>query len=172
MKNVEKKYNPQKIQDWVKQWAWLRTSSCQIHRNSISHRENSWILTNCSCLPGKVTFLPSSKNRKISGFQKAASRQCKWQCQRWNARNEQQHYCCYHSADSDRGIFQLLFKAEARCSFITTTVREQHPRSHHKGATGRVRTGNQLYPVLWDCQLGQDIPFTHQDLGHALHMEI
>ena len=41
---------------------------------------------------------------------------------------------------------------------MTTTVREQHPRSHHKGATGRVRTGNQRYPVLCHCQLGQDIP--------------
>ena len=27
-------------------------------------------------------------------------------------------------------------KAEVRRSFITTTVREQRPRSHHKGATG------------------------------------
>ena len=28
-----------------------------------------------------------------------------------------------------------LVKAEVRRSFITTTVREQRPRSHHKGAT-------------------------------------
>ena len=35
-----------------------------------------------------------------------------------------------------------------------------NPRSHHKGATGRVRTGNQLHPVLCHCQLGQDIPIT------------
>ena len=34
-----------------------------------------------------------------------------------------------------------------------------NPRSHHKGATGRVRTGDQLLPVLCNCQLGQDIPF-------------
>ena len=33
-----------------------------------------------------------------------------------------------------------------------------NPRSHHKGATGRVRTGNQLLPVLCHCQFGQDIP--------------
>ena len=33
-----------------------------------------------------------------------------------------------------------------------------NPRSHHKGATGRVRTGDQLLPVLCHCQLGQDIP--------------
>ena len=33
-------------------------------------------------------------------------------------------------------------KAEVRRSFITTTAREQHPRSQHKGATGRVRTSN------------------------------
>ena len=49
-------------------------------------------------------------------------------------------------------------KAEVRRSFITTTVWGLHPRSHHKGATGRVRTGNRLYPVLCHCQLGQDIP--------------
>ena len=36
-----------------------------------------------------------------------------------------------------------------------TTFREQHPRSHHKGATGTVRTGDQRYPVLCQCQLGQ-----------------
>ena len=30
--------------------------------------------------------------------------------------------------------------------------------SHHKGATGRVWTGDQLLPVLCHCQLGQDIP--------------
>ena len=45
-------------------------------------------------------------------------------------------------------------KAEVRSSFITTTVREE---SHHKGATGRVRTGDQRLPVLCHCQLGQDI---------------
>ena len=33
-----------------------------------------------------------------------------------------------------------------------------NPRSHHKGATGRVRTGDQRLPVLCHCQLGQDIP--------------
>ena len=45
-----------------------------------------------------------------------------------------------------------------RRSSITTTVREQNPRSHYKGATGRVRTGDQRYPVLCRCQLGQYIP--------------
>ena len=29
-----------------------------------------------------------------------------------------------------------------------------NPRSHHKGATGRFRTGDQLYPILRHCQLG------------------
>ena len=33
-----------------------------------------------------------------------------------------------------------------------------NPRSHHKGATGRVRTGDQRLPFLCHCQLGQDIP--------------
>ena len=37
---------------------------------------------------------------------------------------------------------------EVRCSFITTTVREQNPTSHHKAATGRVRTGKQRLPLL------------------------
>ena len=32
-----------------------------------------------------------------------------------------------------------------------------NPRLHHKGATGRVRTGYQRLPVLCHCQLGQDI---------------
>ena len=33
-----------------------------------------------------------------------------------------------------------------------------NPRSHNKGATCRVRTGDQLLPVLCHCQHGQDIP--------------
>ena len=49
-------------------------------------------------------------------------------------------------------------KEEIRSSFITTTVREQNLRSHHKGATDRFRTGDQRYPVLCHFQLGQDIP--------------
>ena len=57
-----------------------------------------------------------------------------------------------------KGLQGVTAKAEARRSFITTTVREQRPRSHHKGTTGRVRTGDQRYPVLCRCQLGQDIP--------------
>ena len=32
----------------------------------------------------------------------------------------------------------------------------KNPRSHRKGATGMVRTGNQRLPVLCHCQLGQD----------------
>ena len=40
-------------------------------------------------------------------------------------------------------------------ALIITTVREQHPRSHHKGATDRVRTGDRRYPVLCHYQLGQ-----------------
>ena len=38
-------------------------------------------------------------------------------------------------------------RAEVRRSFITTTVLEQRPWSHHKGATSRVRNGNQRYPM-------------------------
>ena len=40
------------------------------------------------------------------------------------------------------------------------------PRSHHKGATGRVRAGNQLLPVLCHCQLGQDIPTSIHNPKH------
>ena len=52
-------------------------------------------------------------------------------------------------------------EAEIRRNFMTTTVRDRNPTSHHKGATGRVRTGDQLFPVLCHCQLGQDIPTFH-----------
>ena len=56
-------------------------------------------------------------------------------------------------ADSDAINWEnrLCKKAEVCSSFITTTVREQRPRSHHKGATGRVRTCNQQYQVL--CEI-------------------
>ena len=43
-----------------------------------------------------------------------------------------------------------------------------NPRSHHKGATGRVRTGDQLLPVLCHCQLGQDIPVQIVHMGLIL----
>ena len=50
-----------------------------------------------------------------------------------------------------------ILKAEVRRSFITTvtTVWEQRPRSHHKGATGRVQTGDQRYLVLCHRQLAK-----------------
>ena len=38
----------------------------------------------------------------------------------------------------------------------------KNPRSHYKGATGRVRTGDQWPPVLCHCQLGQDFPCKHE----------
>ena len=37
-------------------------------------------------------------------------------------------------------------KAEVRRSIIATTVREQHPRPHHKAATDR-KNGIQLYVI-------------------------
>ena len=43
----------------------------------------------------------------------------------------------------------------------------KNPRSHHKGATGRVRTGDQRLPVLCHCQLGQDIPYIQYIPIHA-----
>ena len=74
------------------------------------------------------------------------------------------------------GILQVLniVKAEVHSSFNTTTVWEQHPslRSLHKDATdanttgckGRVRTGDQLHPVLCPCQLEQDIVLSFANL--------
>ena len=50
--------------------------------------------------------------------------------------------------------------AEGRRSFITTTVREQRPRSHLKGATGRVRTGDQRYPVYAIANSSRECPGT------------
>ena len=63
------------------------------------------------------------------------------------------HYHCktslnYSSAEAS--------KEEVRSSFITTTVWDQSPRSHHTGDTGRVRTGDHLNPALCHCQLRQD----------------
>ena len=51
---------------------------------------------------------------------------------------------------------EYIIKEEVHSSFITTTYWEQHPRSHHKGATGRVQTGNHdnVYPYhlqMYDC---------------------
>ena len=46
-------------------------------------------------------------------------------------------------------LYITFIEAEVRSSFITTTVREHRPRSHHKGATGRVRTGESVAtPIL------------------------
>ena len=44
-------------------------------------------------------------------------------------------------------------------------------RSHHKGATGRVRTGDQLRPGLCHCQLGQDI-LTYEFIWFFSNMNI
>ena len=45
-----------------------------------------------------------------------------------------------------------------------------NPRSHHKGATGRVRTGDQRIPVLCHCQLGKDISIVPQAPQLCLHL--
>ena len=59
--------------------------------------------------------------------------------------------------NGDHVRLQFYFiKAEVHRSFNTTTVREQHHRSHHKGAAnanatggkGRVQTGDRRHPVL------------------------
>ena len=45
--------------------------------------------------------------------------------------------------------------------FAAALLPRLNPRSesHHTGATGRVRTGDQRLPVICHCQLGQDIPY-------------
>ena len=50
-------------------------------------------------------------------------------------------------------------KVEVSSSFqvTTTTVWKQHPRSLHKGTTGRVWTGDQLYPVLCHAPALSDV---------------
>ena len=64
-------------------------------------------------------------------------------------------------ADRPTRNFYYILKL-AKCGFspqllVITTIRDRNPRSHHKGATGRVRTGDQLYPgmipVLCHCEL-------------------
>ena len=45
----------------------------------------------------------------------------------------------------------------------------KNPRSHHKGATGRVRTGDQRLPILCHCQLGQDIPLSFGFTPRLVH---
>ena len=47
-----------------------------------------------------------------------------------------------------------------------------YPRSHHKGATGRVWTGDQWLPVtvLCHCQLGQDIPSSNF-IMHCIYVD-
>ena len=42
-----------------------------------------------------------------------------------------------------------------------------NPRSHHKGASGRVWTRDQRLPVLCHCQLGQDIPIIWKAIGKS-----
>ena len=64
-------------------------------------------------------------------------------------------------------------RAEVRSSFITTTVLfGMNPRSHHKGATGRVWTGDQLLPILCHCQLGQDINRSRMTSNREMGMQI
>ena len=55
-------------------------------------------------------------------------------------------------------VVSISVRGGVFADLITTTVRERHLRSHYKGATGRVRTGDQRHPVLCHCQLRQDIP--------------
>ena len=57
--------------------------------------------------------------------------------------------CCW--ADLTNVVMDITAKQRFAAAFVSMTVREQRPSSPDKGATGRVRTGDQRY-----CQLGQD----------------
>ena len=61
-----------------------------------------------------------------------------------------------------RGVSWLLIGRRFAAALLPRLF-GTNPRSHHKGATGRVRTGNQRLPVLCHCQLGQDIPDTETE---------
>ena len=54
-------------------------------------------------------------------------------------------------ADLTNVVMDMTAKQRFAAAFFTMTVREQRHSSPHKGATGRVRSGDQRY-----CQLGQD----------------
>ena len=47
-------------------------------------------------------------------------------------------------------LYKQKSKSLVCSSFINTTVREQRPRSHHKGATGRVQSKKSKEKSLWD----------------------
>ena len=77
-----------------------------------------------------------------------------------SGRSDTRHSCWIYDLCKPKGLqapWTIALKAEVRSSFITMTVQEQHPRSHLKGATSRVRNGDQRYPVLCHYQLGQGI---------------
>ena len=59
----------------------------------------------------------------------------------------------------EAGVPRLSFSRSGRrfAAALLPRLFGKNPRSHHKGATGRVRTEDQRLPVLCHCQLGQDI---------------
>ena len=58
-----------------------------------------------------------------------------------------------------RNLYVLRSKVGWRfAAALLPRLFRKNPRSHHKGATCRVRTGDQLLPVPCHCQLGHSIP--------------
>ena len=60
---------------------------------------------------------------------------------------------------------------QVRRSFNTTAVKEQHPRSYHKGPTGRVRTGDhkrtngiQFYAIQLVANLDKNVLVILEDI--------
>ena len=66
--------------------------------------------------------------------------------QHQNQESQAQNFC-----------YVRIFMLRRRFAAALLPRLEQHPRSHHKGAIGRVQTGDQRYPVLCYCQLGQEL---------------
>ena len=63
---------------------------------------------------------------------------CLWYKSKWEHKRNQQRYDYLGRRFAAALLPQMFGK---------------NPRSHHKGATGRVRTGDQLLPVLCHCQV-------------------
>ena len=82
--------------------------------------------------------------------------------------NEQQTYITInndcnkkqlHTNAQANHLFQKIGIGQRLAAALLPRLFGKNPRSHHKGATGRVQTGDQLLPVLCHCQLGKDLGF-------------
>ena len=108
-----------------------------------------WPSTNRLSCPNQSTSYSSSLSMYKSTAEKKPSARCKTA-----------NCCCiFKPLKQQLSAFKLFLAVGRRCAAaLLPRLFGKNPRSHHKGATGRVRTGDQRLPVLCHCQLGQDIP--------------